>query len=286
MTRSSDGQSPEPAELRALCERLAGEAGDIGLAGRAEIDDGGSFTGDTKSSSTDVVTEYDRAAEEHIVAELRRLRPDDAIVGEEGTDDDGTSGLAWYVDPIDGTTNFVYGVPSWSCSVAVARGDEMLAGAVCIPPLGELFSAAAGAGATRDGRPIRCSAETDLGLALVGTGFNYRRERRRQQAEIVARLIDQVRDIRRLGSAAADLCMVACGRLDVYYERHLNRWDTAAGELIAREAGAVASNFTGGPARPDELVVAAPALLEPFLTLLRDAGGRGPSPSRATPDRP
>ncbi len=274
MTTTPDSGT-EPRELRSLCERLARGAGDLALAGRAEIDTGRTYDGTTKSSSTDIVTQYDRAAEEHIVTELRRVRPDDAIVGEEGTADDGTTGLAWYIDPIDGTTNFVYGVPSWSCSVAVARGDEVLAGAVCIPPLGELFSAATGAGATRDGRPIHCSSEADLGLALVGTGFHYQRNRRRQQAEVVARLIDRVRDIRRLGSAAADLCMVACGRLDVYYERHLNRWDIAAGELIAREAGAIASDFAGGPARPDELVVASPDLHEPFLALLRDAGGGG-----------
>jgi myo-inositol-1(or 4)-monophosphatase len=218
-----------------------------------------------------VVTEYDRAAEAHIVGELRRLRPDDAIVGEEGTDDEGTSGFAWYIDPIDGTTNFVYDQPSWSCSVAVARDGEMIAGAVCVPPLGELYSAATGAGATRNGEPIRVSGAVDLSLALVGTGFSYDPTTRREQALVVAGIIDRVRDIRRLGSAAVDLCMVACGRLDLYYERHLNSWDSAAGELIAREAGAMTSDFAGGPARPAELLATTPALHAPALALLRDA---------------
>jgi myo-inositol-1(or 4)-monophosphatase len=260
-----------PAALRLVCERLASEAGAIARDGRAATSVNGSFAGATKSSRTDVVTEYDRAAEAHIVGELRRLRPDDAIVGEEGTDDEGTSGFAWYIDPIDGTTNFVYDQPSWSCSVAVARDGEMIAGAVCVPPLGELYSAATGAGATRNGEPIRVSGAVDLSLALVGTGFSYDPTTRREQALVVAGIIDRVRDIRRLGSAAVDLCMVACGRLDLYYERHLNSWDSAAGELIAREAGAMTSDFAGGPARPAELLATTPALHAPALALLRDA---------------
>jgi myo-inositol-1(or 4)-monophosphatase len=264
---------PNPAaraELRSLCERLATEAGGIARDGRAAISTSGGFDGSTKSSSTDLVTEYDRAAEAHIVREIRRLRPDDAIVGEEGTDDQGTSGFAWFIDPIDGTTNFVYDQPSWSCSVAVAHDGQMVAGAVSVPPLGELFSAAAGAGSTRNGRPIRVSGATDLSLALVGTGFSYDPDTRRDQATVVAGLIDRVRDIRRLGSAAVDLCMVACGRLDVYYERHLNAWDAAAGELIAREAGAATSDFRGGPARPAELLASTPALHAAAIELLRD----------------
>lgn len=258
-------------ELRDLCERLADEAGAIALDGRRAISSGHSYDDATKSSSTDVVTEYDRAAEAHIVAELRRLRPDDAIVGEEGTADDGTSGYAWYIDPIDGTTNFVYDQPAWSCSVAVADHDVMVAGAVAVPPLGEIFSAALGAGATCNGRPIRVSDESDLSLALVGTGFNYQPAERRRQAQFVVQLIDQVRDIRRLGSAAVDLCMVACGRLDAYYERHLNSWDAAAGELIAREAGAITSDFTGGPSRPSELLASTPAIHDDLLRLLERA---------------
>lgn len=262
-------EANETAELRSLCERLATEAGTIARDGRRSS--GRSLDRTTKSSSTDLVTEFDRAAEAHIVGELRRLRPDDAIVGEEGTSDDGTSGYSWFVDPIDGTTNFVYDQPSWSCSVAVAHDGRMLAGAVYVPPLDELFSAGAGAGATLNGSTIRVGATTDLALALVGTGFSYDPDTRRRQAAVVATVIDRVRDIRRLGSAAVDLCMVACGRLDVYFERGLNSWDAAAGELIARESGAVTSDFRGGPARPAELLVSSPELHAAAVALLRGA---------------
>jgi len=265
-------------ELRDLAERLAREAGAIALRGRRDAGD--RLLGDTKSTATDLVTDFDRAAEAHIVGELRRLRPDDAIVGEEGTDDAGTSGIAWYLDPIDGTTNFVYDQVAWACSIGVSRDGEMVAGVVYVPPLDELFGATSGHGATRNGTTIHPSAETDLALALVGTGFSYRVGSRVRQAEVVAELIGHVRDIRRLGSAAFDLCMVACGRLDVYYERYLNPWDSAAGELIAREAGAIASDFTGSAPRPDELVVAAPGVHAAFLTALEGAisGAIGRSP--------
>jgi len=254
------------AELRALCTRLAHEAGTVALRGRRAA--GRHLAGDTKSSRTDVVTEYDRAAEALIVEELRRLRPADAIVGEEGTEDEGTSGYAWFIDPIDGTTNFVYDHAAWACSVGVSRDGEMLAGAVYVPPVDELFSASLGDGATLNGSPIAVSSETDLSLALVGTGFTYRPAGRIAQAKVVAELIGQVRDIRRLGSAAVDLCMVACGRLDVYFERHLNSWDAAAGELIAREAGAITSDFAGNPARPEEMLAAAPGVHGAFLVAL------------------
>lgn len=268
--------SDHPNDLRAVCERLARGAGEIAWAGRRSVAAGGpGYDRGTKSSSTDVVTEFDRAAEAHVVDALRSSRPDDAIVGEEGTADAGTSGFAWYVDPIDGTTNFVYDQPAWACSVAVAHDDVMLAGAVFVPPLGELYSAALGAGATRNGVAIAASGETDLRLALVGTGFGYHPEARRAQAIVVAELIAGVRDIRRLGSAAFDLCMVACGRLDVYYERHLNSWDAAAGELIAREAGAITSDFAGGPPRPEQLVAAAPGLHAAFVELLATVSPAG-----------
>jgi myo-inositol-1(or 4)-monophosphatase len=264
-----------PEELLALATTLARDAGRTAFEGRRSLGTGRSLGGQldqaTKSSTTDLVTDFDRAAEAHVVGELRRLRPDDAIVGEEGTDDAGSSGYAWYVDPIDGTTNFVYDQPAWSCSVAVGRADEMIAGAVYVPPLDEMFAASIGGGATLNGHPISVSGATDLSQALVGTGFGYRPADREHQAAVVARLIGQVRDIRRLGSAAFDLCLVACGRLDVYYERHLNSWDAAAGELIAREAGAVTSDFRGGPGRPAELLASTPGVHESFLTVL--AGG-------------
>ena len=270
------GEPSDPAEppaelgdLRRLCADLARGAGDIALAGRDRRIGAARMPGGTKSSTTDIATEFDRAAEAYVVEQLRTLRPDDAIIGEEGTSDPGTSGYSWFIDPIDGTTNYVYDQPAWSNSVAVARDGVMVAGAVFVPPLGEMFTAAAGHGATLDDRPIGASTETDLSLALVGTGFGYQPEQRTRQAERLARLISQVRDVRRLGSAAFDLCLVACGRLDVYYEQELNSWDAAAGELIAREAGAITSDFAGGPARFDELLVAAPGVHRAFVNALQ-----------------
>lgn len=255
-------------ELRSLAESLARGAGDLALAGRHAASSGGDLGGGTKSTKTDMVTEFDRSAEALIVSALRQLRPDDAIVGEEGTADDGTSGYAWYIDPIDGTTNFVYDQPAWSTSVGVALNGEMVAGAVFIAPLGEMFSAALGEGATLNGHPISVSTEADLALALVGTGFNYRADVRRAQAQRLARMIPEVRDMRRSGSAAIDLCFVAAGRLDIYFEQYLNSWDAAAGELIAREAGAVTSDFTGGRCRPEELVASTPGVHRELLALL------------------
>lgn len=259
----------ELTDLRRLCADLARGAGDIALAGRDRRIGATQLPGTTKSSTTDIATEFDRAAEAFVVEQIRTLRPDDAIVGEEGTSDPGTSGYSWFIDPIDGTTNYVYDQPAWSNSVAVSHDGGMVAGAVFVPPLGEMFTAAAGQGATLNDLPIGVSTETDLSLALVGTGFGYLPEQRTRQAERLVGLISQVRDIRRLGSAAFDLCLVACGRLDLYYELQLNSWDAAAGELIAREAGAITSDFSGGPARFDELLVAAPGVHRAFLNALQ-----------------
>jgi myo-inositol-1(or 4)-monophosphatase len=257
----------ELAELGALACRLAVEAGDAALAGRRSASLP-ALTPGTKSTATDLVTAYDRAAEALIVAGIRAARPGDAVVGEEGTDHAGTSGVSWFIDPIDGTTNFVYDLPLWSTSVAVGDSDGMLAGAVYVPALGELFAATRGGGATLGGQPIRCSDRDELALALVATGFGYEPARRRRQAAIVADLIGTVRDIRRLGSAAIDLCYVAAGRYDAYFETGLNAWDSAAGELIAREAGCRTGDHRGGPPRPAELLVAAPAIFDDLQRVL------------------
>jgi myo-inositol-1(or 4)-monophosphatase len=256
------------AELRELATEVAVTAGrHVREARRGGVGGVG-----TKSTATDMVTEHDRATEALIVELLRRERPGDAILGEEGTDDEGTTGISWLIDPIDGTTNFLYGLPGYAVSVAAVDEHGSLAGAVHIPSADEVFSAHRGGGATLDGQPIRCSDMSDLSTALVGTGFGYDRERRRRQAVRVARLIAEVRDVRRFGAAAADLCYVACGRLDVYYEEFLNPWDLAAGVLIATEAGCCASDFAGGPARPEEVLVTGPALFEPMLSLLARTG--------------
>jgi myo-inositol-1(or 4)-monophosphatase len=253
--------------LLALACRLATDGGRLARRGRQEALRAGLTTA-TKSTLTDLVTVYDRAVEQLIAGTLREARPDDAIVGEEGTTLSGGSGLAWFVDPIDGTTNFVYGLPSWSTSVAVARDGAMVAGAVYVPVTDELFAARIGNGATLNGEPIRHSRCDDLSLALVATGFAYAAATRTVQARRVAEMISQIRDVRRLGSAAIDLCHVACGRVDAYYEEHLNAWDAAAGELIAREAGAVTSDFGGGPADPTNIVAASPAIHAALLELL------------------
>jgi myo-inositol-1(or 4)-monophosphatase len=258
----------ERGALRALAESLAVRAGDDALAGRRRLGVGQPVVHDTKSSPTDPVTEYDRAAERLIVEAIRQSRPDDAIVGEEGAAQTGISGLHWLVDPIDGTANFVYDLPHWCTSIAVVDADGPLAGAVYAPVLGELFSAERGGGATLNGSPIRCSGVDELSRALVGTGFSYSADRRGLQGDRVARLVREVRDIRRQGSAAIDLCLVACGRLDAYFEEHLNSWDLAAGVLIAAEAGAVTSDFAGGEATPAATVAAGPEIHARLLELI------------------
>lgn len=260
--------SPHDAhELLQLAESLARRAGTEASEGRARH---GISAATTKSSSTDVVTEFDRASETLIVGGIRAARPDDAIIGEEGTDTEGTSGVHWLIDPIDGTTNFLYGLPGWAVSIAACDADGALAGAVYVPATDEMFTAARGGGARLNGEPIRCSATTDLALALVATGFSYQPQRRAVQAARLTALLPQVRDVRRLGAAAPDLCYVAAGRLDVYFEEWLGPWDLAAGELIAREAGCTTGSIDGGPVRPASVVVANPHLFERARSLVHD----------------
>jgi myo-inositol-1(or 4)-monophosphatase len=256
------------AALRTLAAELAVAAGTLAREGRTRLGVGQPVAHDTKSTPTDPVTEFDRAAEALIVETLRAKRPLDSIVGEEGAGHVGSSGLEWHIDPIDGTVNFVYDLPAWCTSVAVLDQAGSLAGAVYVPITDELFSAARGAGATHNGSPIRCSSAADLAASLVGTGFNYSPSTRATQAERLAAMLPSVRDVRRYGSAALDLCMVACGRLDAYFEEHLNSWDLAAGVLIAAEAGATTSNFVGGTADTDGVVASAPAIHPALLELI------------------
>ncbi len=226
----------------------------------------------TKSTDTDVATEYDRASEAFIVSELQAARPDDAIVGEEGADHSGTSGIRWYIDPIDGTTNYLYDIPAYAVSIAAADEHGTLVGVVAAPALGEVYTAIRGEGAFRNGQAIRSNTVTKLENALVGTGFGYDADRRARQGEVVARLLPRVRDLRRGGAASVDLCYVACGRYDIYFEEGLSWWDMAAGELIACEAGAVSTDFVGGPGRPGQLIVSARGVAEAFRSVLVDAG--------------
>ena len=211
----------------------------------------------TKSSPVDVVTDADRACEELIRSRLRAARPDDGVVGEEGDDVPGTSGVRWIVDPIDGTVNYLYGLPHYAVSIAAARGEEIVAGVVLGPQLGLEYAAARGGGATCNGAALAVRTPPGLDQSLVATGFGYAAEVRERQARSVASLLPRVRDIRRLGSCALDLCAVAAGQVDAYVEEGPHEWDHAAAGLVAREAGA--SLRVSACAAGHDLVVCAPA---------------------------
>lgn len=220
-----------------------------------------------KSSPTDVVTEMDRKAEALIVERIRAARPDDAILGEEGGQT-GDAPVRWVVDPLDGTVNYLYGLPDWAVSIAVEVDGTVVAGAVEVPGRGETFGAVLGGGSWLDAgegpRTLRCGPGPELSGALVATGFGYQAGRRRVQGEVLSALLPRVRDIRRGGSAAVDLCSVAAERVDAYYERGLNPWDYGAGGLIAAEAGATVAGLGGRPAG-SSMTIAAPPGLFPAL---------------------
>ena len=281
-------------ELRSVAISAAREAGDL-LADRA----GQVEVAATKSSPTDVVTEMDSRSEELIRSRILAARPSDAILGEEGglignTDN---APVLWVIDPLDGTVNYLYGLHDWAVSIAaevewadggaadgqvvgVADGQvggevgrKIVAGAVYVPMRGELFCAVRGQGAWLQAgedywQPLECGPGVQLDQALVGTGFGYRKERRKVQGEVVAAMLPQVRDIRRIGVASVDLCAVAAGRLDGFYERGLNYWDWAAGALVATEAGAVVGGLNGTPVSTSMAVAAGPALFGPLTSAL------------------
>lgn len=274
----------DPVALETLCCRLASEAGRIALRFRDDLHpgrlDADNLDQDSKSSPTDVVSAADLAAEHHIVSTLAHERPDDGIVGEEGASQPSSTGLTWVIDPVDGTTNFVYGRADWAVSVAVVdHGDDgdpltspAVAGAVAVPALGEVFSAARGHGATlhtNDRVVTLTSAPTsDVSRALVATGFSYDADHRSRQGARIASILGHVRDIRRSGSAAIDLCHVACGRVDAYVEDALNAWDVAAGVLICREAGARVTHAHLNASRPLAVLATRPGLDTPLMGLL------------------
>jgi len=263
MTRVPD----DPDALLDLAERLGRSAADLVSSARRS----GPVRFETKSTVTDMVTEYDHASEVVIVDGLHEARPDDGIVGEEGADTAGTSGITWLIDPIDGTTNYLYGLPGYCVSIGAHDDDGPLLGVVVLPATGEVYRARRGGGAWCNGEPVRCSDITDLSRALVGTGFSYQPALRLRQAARIARLIDRIRDIRRFGAAAADLSYTAAGRLDAYYEEHLNPWDLAAGAVIAAEAGCRLGSIDGGEIRPSSTLVAAPGIFEALAQLLIEA---------------
>jgi myo-inositol-1(or 4)-monophosphatase len=231
---------------------------------------------DTKSSPSDAVTEVDRACEELIVARIRAARPEDAIIGEEGANLVGRSGVAWVIDPLDGTVNYVYRRAEFSVSIGVEVDGVASVGAVYDPTRDEMFSGIRGHGAWLNGEAIETSPVTDLGMSLTGTGFGYDPVVRRQQGRLLASLLPRVRDIRRGGSAALELCGVACGRLDAYFERGVNHWDVAGAVVIVREAGGVVEPLDA-PEVPHRTWVAAgtPALFDRLRTAVVEASGEG-----------
>ena len=252
------------SELLHVATTLARQAGDMALEGRRK----GLENVQTKSTATDMVTEFDKASEVLIVQGLAKTRPDDAIIGEEGASHSGTSGITWHIDPIDGTTNFFYDLPTWAVSIGAVDEHGSLAGAVYIPALNEMFTAVRGGGAFCNDEPIRCNPLGDISKALVCTGFSYAAEQRTVQATRVSKFIHQVRDIRRFGAASIDICFVACGRFDAYFEENLHSWDFAAGELIAREAGCQTGDFAGNALRPAQVLVANPQIFSQLSALI------------------
>jgi myo-inositol-1(or 4)-monophosphatase len=263
-------RAPDADELLELAARTAREAAGLVARGR----DSAAQSVDVKSSPVDMVTAVDKACEELVVQRLLGERPDDGLLGEEGGERAGTTGVRWIVDPIDGTTNFVYGLPAYAVSIAAEVDGEVRAGVVLNAATGELYTATLGGGArlAAPGRPeavpLAVGRPASLEQTLVATGFGYRSEQRRAQGAVVAELLPQVRDIRRHGSAALDLCTVATGRVDAYYELHLNPWDYAAGALIAAEAGAVVTGLPGRPFGQPLGIAAAPSVAEPLVALL------------------
>jgi myo-inositol-1(or 4)-monophosphatase len=274
---------PDARELLRMAVDAAAEAGRLLASWRG---DGRPEVVQTKSSPTDVVTEMDRRSETLITGRIRAVRPGDTILGEEGGQTAGAAAtgnqgpgagqVRWVIDPLDGTVNYLYGLRDWAVSIAAEVDGVVVAGVVEVPRAGERFTAVAGQGAwlhregasSDSGTVLRCNSGIPLGQALVGTGFGYEAERRQVQGEVVAALLPHVRDIRRGGSAAVDLCSVAAGRLDAFYERGLHPWDFAAGGLVAREAGAQVGGLAGRPESSSFTVAASPDLYRQLDTFL------------------
>lgn len=282
----------DPGRLRSIAEAVATEAAGFVRRRRAEefgTDRPGAAAVRAKSTPTDPVTVVDTDTERLLRDRLAQLRPHDPVLGEEGggparAGGSGTGAVSWVLDPIDGTVNFVYGIPVYAVSVAARVDGVSVAGAVADVVGRRVYSAATGLGAHVVDEwgtfRLSCTAVAELSMALLGTGFGYSSRRRAAQAALLAQLLPQVRDVRRIGSAALDLCMVAAGRLDAFYEHGLNLWDCAAGALIAAEAGArVLLPDLDDPAAPAGLTVAAaPGIADELLAALRAAGGLAPIP--------
>jgi myo-inositol-1(or 4)-monophosphatase len=255
--------NPDPRELLGLAQRAAHEAGR--LVRNAPIH---SLTMAAKSSPTDLVSEMDRASEKLILEIILSARPGDGLIGEEGTSKPPHSCISWLVDPIDGTANYLRGLPNYSISIAVVNDKGTIAGVVYDPTLDETFTAIYGHGAALNGNPIMCST-TALAEAVIGTGFSYSSTQRARQAKVLQSLLPAVGDIRRPGSAAVSLCWVACGRLDAFFETGLKPWDFAAGALIAREGGADICGAEMNLSRSELIVASAPSITADLCRILR-----------------
>lgn len=252
-------------ELLATAERLAAEGAAIATRLRATAIDQVS----TKDTPTDVVTSADLAVERHIAARLAQLRPSDRFVGEEfGQCGNAASRVTWVVDPIDGTVNYIFGLPLYAVSIAVEIDGDVAVAVVRSIPTGTVWKATRGGGAWRDGRRLRGSTPEWLDLALVCTGFAYSAELRAEQGLVLSKLLPRVRNVRMLGSAALGLCAAAEGSVDAYFEKGLSHWDFAAGVLIAQEAGLAVTGLRGDRAGPEMLIVAPLSIYEPLHSLL------------------
>lgn len=272
--------APSHEELRDLALAVAREAGALVVRLRRE----GVRVAGAKSSATDIVTEADRACERLVLDRLLGARPDDGIVGEEGSERTGTSGVVWIVDPIDGTVNYLYGLPHFAVSIAAEVDGEVVAGVVVAPVVGLEFVATRGGGATCNGEPVAVRDVVPLGERLVGTGFSYEVEARTRQAGYVAHLLPRVRDLRRIGCCSLDICYVASGALDAYVEEGAHIWDHAAAGLVCLEAGGIleVARAPGGK----RLLISAPADgFDDFRAAVVEAGfvgGEGPHAPSAT----
>ncbi|WSG41910.1 inositol monophosphatase [Dactylosporangium sp. NBC_01737] len=261
-------------ELLALAVSIAREAATLAQAMRAA----GVDPVATKSTLTDVVTAADRAVERQVREAIRAARPGDTVLGEEfGTESEAGQGVRWILDPIDGTVNYLYDLPQYAVSLAAEVDGTVVAGVVINAATGKEWTAVLGGGAFTGGRRLSGSVQTDLRQALVGTGFGYAAERRLHQAAVLGGLIGEIRDVRRFGAAAIDLCLAAEGSLDAYYEKGLNAWDHAAGGLVASEAGLLVTGLSGAAAGPDMVVAAPPALYKGLHDRLVELGAdKGP----------
>ncbi|MGN6688986.1 MAG: inositol monophosphatase family protein [Actinomycetales bacterium] len=255
------GELPDSGQLLALALETAREAGELLVSGRPRR-----LAVDTKSSPTDVVTEMDTASERLITSRLLGARPGDGILGEEGAGETGTTGVRWVVDPIDGTVNYLYGLPTWAVSIAAESDGRALAGVVHAPALGLTWTATYDGEALCNGDVLSVSDCAELSQALVATGFSYRSERRRVAASRLPAILPVVRDLRRGGSAAIDLCFVAGGQHDAYFEQELKPWDRAAGALVVERAGGVVRGLRG--AADEQMTLAGPAALVDALAEL------------------